>query len=45
MTRLTEKNFIGGVRMAKHEEVKNGVIFPVGEKMKHMHNILWDKVI
>ena len=24
--------FIGGVKMAKHEEVKNGVIFPVGEK-------------
>jgi hypothetical protein len=24
--------FIGGNKMAKHEEVKNGVIFPAGEK-------------
>jgi len=24
--------FNGGTQMAKHEEVKNGVIFPVGEK-------------
>jgi quercetin dioxygenase-like cupin family protein len=24
--------FIGGTKMAKHKEVKNGVIFPVGEK-------------
>jgi quercetin dioxygenase-like cupin family protein len=22
----------GGIKMAKHEEIKNGVIFPVGEK-------------
>jgi len=29
--------------MAKHEEVKNGVIFPAGEKT-HFHNFLWDKV-
>lgn len=26
--------------MSKYEEVKNGVIFPIGEKMMPMHNIL-----
>lgn len=31
--------------MVKHEEVKNGVIFPIGEKMIPMHNILSDKAI
>lgn len=25
-------DIIGGIKMAKHEEVKNGVIFPAGEK-------------
>ncbi|NHH95846.1 hypothetical protein GOICGAJE_04410 [Bacillus sp. MB95] len=28
----TMNNSIGGIKMAKHEEVKNGVIFPAGEK-------------
>lgn len=31
--------------MAKHEEVKKGVIFPIGEKMMPTHNILLVKVI
>lgn len=31
--------------MAKFEEVKNGVIFPVGEKMTHMRNTLLVKAI
>ena len=41
----TMNDMIGGIKMAKHEEVKNGVIFPVGERMKRMHNFLLDKVI
>jgi len=31
--------------MAKNEEVKNGVIFPVGEKTMRTHNILLDRAI
>lgn len=31
--------------MAKFEEVKDGVIFPSGAKMKRMPNTLLDKVI
>lgn len=31
--------------MAKYEEVKDGIIFSVGEKMKPMRNFLWVKVI
>jgi hypothetical protein len=30
--------------MAKHEEVKNGTIFPIGEKMTPMRNSSSDKV-
>lgn len=31
--------------MAKHEEIKQGVIFPIGEKMRLLPSILLDKAI
>jgi hypothetical protein len=30
----------GGIKMAKNEEIKNGTIFPIGEKNDAMRNIL-----
>ncbi|MDB5205353.1 MAG: hypothetical protein JWR72_428 [Flavisolibacter sp.] len=36
----TKKELIRGLKMAKHEEVKNGIIFPVGGKNETYANIL-----
>ncbi|MEA1021969.1 hypothetical protein U6Z35_05850 [Bacillus subtilis] len=35
MVNKNKLKFIGGIKMAKYEGVKNGVIFPAGEKMEH----------